>query len=215
MASILCIAATGKVFEEDYYRGKHYTKGKYMSRFLYVSFLKEGYTLEKRPKFDPHNLEMVSFGYEMTSDCYLVKDKQLVKKITLLNDLEGFANVNSVEKAIEFVRFRTSPSTYFLFRPDVMNEVVKRKNKWRFFGACSPEFFEKHKLKRLELETKKGYFVITRYVIRYPWKETEIPQTLYRIIERVFENGKYEVEETKIVEGFTHKEIAHPLSFLP
>jgi hypothetical protein len=202
----------------EFLSGEHYTQKNYTSRFLHVTFLKDGYTLEKRPELDPELTDAIAPPYETCVRAYIVKNNKIIKKINTINDFRGFIHIDSVEKAIELVRLRTSGHTYFLFRPDILVEVFKQannnsKNNW-MLGEESNDFFEKYRLKNLRIEKKKGFFEIKRYVIYFPWpgaKEYPSPPILYLITEKVFEDGRYTFDKTKIMKGVEVKNLPHPL----
>jgi len=190
-----------------------------IDRLMLTSFLKRGYTLEKRPEHDPNCTDGVfALPYETDVKCYILKDDKIQKQINSLNDLKDFVLIDTAEKAIEFVRLRTGSDTYFLFRPRIMVEVFRRESeileKGVDFGACSPRLFNREKLNNLEITAKDGFFEIRRYVVSYLWpSHRDYPQVpaLYQTVEKVFRNGSYIYEERKILEGFEYNDIPYPL----
>lgn len=196
--------------------GRKYTKGDYAGRLLFVTFLKNDYIIEKRPERHPDLPKAIAPPYETSVRAYIIKSNKILKRIDSLNDLQGFVRIDSLEKAVEFVRLLTSGHTYFLFRPNIMIEVFKGSSKEnRIIGECNPEFFKKHKLKNLEIELKEGFFEIKRYVVMLSWplskKNHDTSPFLYKIVEKVFPDGKYIVEKTKIMERIEFNDIPYLL----
>jgi hypothetical protein len=158
---------------------------------------------------------MIPTHYRRYMRVYLLKENTILKQISSLNDLQGFVQIDSAEKAIEFVWFRTSGRTYYLFRPNTMIEVFQRPTReleeGLYYGECSPEFFEQHHLNNLEVVEKEGYFEIRRYLLAFPWEGegVEVP-TLYQTIEKVYEDGNYIIEKKKVFEGFVYHDISYP-----
>ncbi|MFQ5456730.1 MAG: hypothetical protein ACE5EA_11140 [Nitrospirota bacterium] len=219
---ILCLflfnsQAKGTMEVDEFLEGKNYTRGDYTGRFLYVSFLKEGFILEKRNERDPDLLGGAP-PYEMDVKCYLMRDQNIIKKIDSLNDFQGFVYIDRAERAIEFVRLRSSENTYFLFRPEIMVEVFKRDSKnlgedW-IVGGASPDFFEKHKLKELEIKKEEGYFEISRYLVSFLWpgaEEYPRPPRLFRVVEKVYMDGQYHIEKEMVLSKIDFFDIPYPL----
>lgn len=203
---------------EDSLQGNNYTKGQFTSRKLHLTFLKDNYRVEKRPESDPLDTsDRIALPYEMYVRAFIVGNKGVQKKIDSLDDLEGFVKIDNKAKAIEFVRFRTSAETYFLFRPEIMIEVHKQekgKSKTAYLGGCSKEFFDKFELTNLHVEYKKDYFEIRRYLVHFSWpgsKHYPSPAALYYAVEKVFQNGRYIAVLKKIMDTVDYSEIPYPL----
>lgn len=211
-------AGEGKIDVNKFLEGKNYTKGDYGGRFLHVTFLKDGYTLENREERQPERFDYAGIPLETHVRCYLIKDQKIVKMVSSLNDLRGYVVLDSEEKAIEFVRLLTSAYTYFLFRPEIMVEVVNREKagfpKYSIDGEASADFFEKHKLQELKVVRKNGYFEITRDLVYFPWygaKDYPGPAKVFRALERVYSDGQYHMEKTLYLSEVNYKDISYPL----
>ena len=202
---------------DDYIEGGNYTGGNYTGKKLYVSFLKEGFRLEKRNYSNPNETNFLTgFPYEAWVRVYIIKEDKVQKEIKTLNDFESYALIDTKEKALEFVRFRTSEQTFYLFRPDVMIEVDaddNTKQKKQIYGICSKKNCSKYQIKTLEIINKENYFEIQRYLLGFPWPgqdNFDDYPTLYHVVENVYKNGRYEIIKTKIADGFNHNEISYP-----
>lgn len=200
--------------------GRNYIKNFFLkdNAFLfYLSSLKDGYTLEQRNETDLEETYWFPGHHRRYMRAYIFKENTIVKPVTSLNDFQGFVRVDTVEKAIEFARFRTSLQTYHLFRPHVMVEVFKRPPVWELeepvpSGRCIPEFFEQHHLNNLEIAAKEGYFEIRRYLLAFPWEGDGVEEPiLYKTVEKVYENGSYTREQETVLEGkIIYHNISHP-----
>ena len=208
----------GHAFQmQETLRGTHYTKGEYIGRYLYLSSLQRGYTLEKRPEMSPQTPDLIVPPAELDVRAFILKENQIVKAVHSLHDLQGVVQINSPEEAIEFVRLRTSGHTYFLFRPDMMVEVFKQPDKELrknfIYGGCSPDFFEQHNLQDLEIIEEHDYFVIRRYTVGFSWSTSSRPSespTLYKIIEKIYQNGQYEIEKKLVLQNIDFFDIPYP-----
>ncbi len=202
----------------EYLLGDKYVVNDGYDRELNITFLMKEYVLEKRPERDPDNTsDFISPPYEMYVRAFLILNDKIQKEVTSLSSFEGYANIDTVEKAVEFVRFRTSGYTYFLFRPDVLIEVFdKEKIELRlenYYGGCSSEFFEKHNLKNLTINDNKKYYKISRFLLSFPsYSVNKKCATLYYVIEKVYKNGKYEIEKKRVLDGLKYQDIPYPFT---
>ncbi|MBI4689518.1 MAG: hypothetical protein HY754_04520 [Nitrospirae bacterium] len=201
--------------------GINYSKGDFTGITIHTSFLKKGYVLEKRPEKHPDMPAAIAIPYEMNVRLYLIKGKSILKRINSLSDLHGYVNIDSKEKAKEFVRLRTSNSTNFLFRPEIMVEIYKQDKKrldkdwekrlkkhgiprddWHGIpGGTMPEFFGKNNLSGLQIEKSSRFFEIKRFLLRTVWpgsKNFDTPlgkAVILRVKETVSSEGEYSMEE--------------------
>lgn len=194
-----------KMLLPDSLSGTTYTKGEYTGRELHLLSLNEPYHLEKRPEFSPQTPDGIAPPYEGDVRIFIMKGQQIIRLVKTLHDLQGSVFIDTPEKAIEFVRLRTSQQTYFLFRPEILTEVFKRPPgklpQGIFGGACSPDVFEKHHLTNLTWVERDQFFEITRYVLSFLWGgfHSDDPVELYRMIERVYKDGGYLIVEKKLI----------------
>jgi len=213
------LEARGEGMDVDIFlKGEVYAKGDYTGRFLYVTFLKEGFFLEKRDEHQPTLVNYVGIPYAANARCYLTNGHEVVKMVSSLGDLKGYVLIDSKEKAIEFVRLRTSGFTYFLFRPEIMVEVFDRESKgsatFLMWGAASTEFFTKHKFEELKIEKMNGYFEITRDLLYFPWYgASDYPGTakLFKVSETVYSDGQYRMTKTLYLSEVNYEDIPYPL----
>lgn len=212
---ILCIVfmllsielAAQNTFEiHDLFQGKNYTQGEYMGRSLYITSLHNEYLLEKRSEANPKIPEACSPPYEACARAYIFKEEKILKRLFSLHDLQGAVSIDTPQKAIEFVRFRTSEQTFFLFRPVIWFELFKREQEERgqtfTYGECSPSFFEQHGLKELEFIEHEGSFEIHRDILEVLWRgdpNFPSPPMVYRVVETVSYTGEYTVEKKTIL----------------
>ena len=216
---VFSLEAKEPTMDVDYFlKGENYTCKNYFGRFLFVTFIKKGYGLEKRPEQQPELLQSGAPPYEMDVKCYLVKGKKIIKKIDSLNDLKGFVQIDSAGKAIEFVRLRTSEHTYFLFRPEIMIEVFDRdgeKTKEQLrLGGVSHAFMKENKIKNMHVVNRGEYYEITRFLLNYSWpgaKEYPSSPSLFQVLEKVYSDGRYYMEKTLHLSGVNYKDIPYPL----
>ena len=85
---------------EEYLIGENYTQGQILGKKLYVSFLKKGIRLEKRCKLNPYAEGWIMLPYEGYVSAYIIKDNKIIKKVDSLNSLQGFVEIDNIEKAM-------------------------------------------------------------------------------------------------------------------
>lgn len=196
--------------------GTNFTMGDYFGKYLNVSFLKEGYSVEKHPKnFLNKHGEKYEIPYESDVRAYIMKEGNIQKKVKSLNNFEGYGKIDSKEKAIEFVRFRTSEETYFLFQPNIRIELFfydeSRKTR---IGRCSEAFKDMYNIKNIEVVEKEGYFEIKRFLLFIYWPGSDKfsqPASLYYANEKVFKDGKYLIQANKISDNVERRDVIIPI----
>lgn len=213
----LCVSSVASSQETyDSLLGYHYTQGEYIGRYLSLTSLESGYTLEKRSETRPEVPDTCFPPYEACARAYILKDNIIVKRIHQLNDLQHAVYIDSEEKALEFARLRTSMHTYFLFRPVIFFEIYKRTKEespdTSLYGSCSSSFFDRHGLQELELVKRNGYFEIHRDVLQILWHGApgypDVPK-IYRITERIYEDGAYTLEKKLLLQDIQHSDIPY------
>lgn len=167
---------------------------------LKLSCLKPGYALFRG-----------GFGYgvgERTPANNIVLVYNRVRKLVLRPSyLKSYVVIKDSVMALEFVRFFTQPSTFYLLRdPDSDNiyvEVTPTTNRKPSYGEMPSEQYKKLGLTEPIVTNDANSFYITRYVVSKSRK-------LFKIRETIGFDGDYSVKKTLIL---THMEI--PLPQLP
>lgn len=182
--------------------GSHYIPKFLEGRNIFLISLKRGTRLKIGGS--PDDIEGISPPAEANTFCYLFKDGRLIQLVNSLQDIKGHVKIDSEEKAIEYIRLLTSARTYFLFRPKVMIELFRpdvQNSEETSLGRCTYDFFSKHKLENLKCVSKKDYFEIYRYVVVCPWPgaDDDSKVAIYKIIEKVYPDGQYEITKKDII----------------
>lgn len=160
-----------------------------------ISFLQSGYKLIKA--YDGKRGEPAEAYLKL----FAVKDNEK-RAINTSQGLQGVVQIKSKEDALSFVRLFTSVDTHYLFRDlNIIEATRSDANNGERFGSVWPYWFGskgERKLQPVSIKQEGSDFLIQRNIITYPNSATR-KSKIYRSLERVSSDGKYEHKVARII----------------
>jgi len=139
-------------------------------------------------------LWLATYGGSLPMEAHeklLLNNKNHQKIIRQLNDLEGAVHIDSMTAALQYVRLRTSPSTWFTWNSSPIVEVISTKQaaelpnyglrkhtsstaKSGFIGIISNEDFSRGNFSLARVSANKNGFTVIRWLLATNQRKYEV-----------------------------------------